>query len=382
MILVNFSNQIAAGPKNISKNFIEQAIATHEVGNYYFYLPDIEDYRKLISSSSTLQNNVTLVATGGNILQKILRTLLINLIMPAITSKKHNITAFLSFGNFLLYPGLKQCKVVLLHHPYLVDDALYNKLSGLSKIAEKFKRIAFYFTAKNVTAVIVQSEYMASAFLKKFPLQSKKVSILSNPLSATFEESRLTNEGSCGRVTTGTTPFKILYVSRYYPHKNHKFLLDLARTIKTEGKNIEITVTINPHLLGAGEFIAAIKNENLPIKNAGEVEQKNLIFLYKENDIAIFPSLTETFGNPLIEAMCFSLPVLAVDLPYAKDILGDAGVFYDGSVDNCLQKITGLQSEAYYKSISDLSYKRSLSFPSARQWYIAISNNLKTPHNE
>jgi glycosyltransferase involved in cell wall biosynthesis len=43
----------------------------------------------------------------------------------------------------------------------------------------------------------------------------------------------------------------------------------------------------------------------------------------------VMPSLVETVGLPMLEAMSLGLPVLAADRPYAHDICQDAAWFFD-----------------------------------------------------
>ena len=53
--------------------------------------------------------------------------------------------------------------------------------------------------------------------------------------------------------------------------------------------------------------------------------------LYSECDAVIFPSLLETWGLPISEAKARKIPVLAADLPYARETVGnyDAIRFFD-----------------------------------------------------
>ena len=377
LFIVNFSNQIAAGPKNISKNFLLQAITYNDIEKYIFFLPDLDDYKAIVDSSENLKKRVIFISTGGSIFKKIIRTLYVNFLLPLKICAKEEIKGFLSFGNFLLYPGSTGHKIVLLHHPYLVDDKLYNQLNGMARLAEFLKRMAFKLTVKNVSRVIVQSDYMSSEFKRKYSSAYSKAHTISNPLSSVFEECRSNNGGKAKQPPSKNFLLKVVYVSRFYPHKNHNFLLALSRELKRRHVDVEFTVTVNPQLPKASEFIDAIKAENLSIVNVGEVTQHQLIDLYMSSHIAIFPSLTETFGNPLIEAMCFSLPVLAADLPYAKDILGESGVFYNGTVEDCTEKLLYLLDSEKYAAIAKLSFKKSLSFPSAKEWYESYREQLE-----
>jgi glycosyltransferase involved in cell wall biosynthesis len=50
---------------------------------------------------------------------------------------------------------------------------------------------------------------------------------------------------------------------------------------------------------------------------------------YTLADLLIMPSLQETVGLPMLEAMNAGTPVLAADRPYAREICQDAASFFD-----------------------------------------------------
>jgi glycosyltransferase involved in cell wall biosynthesis len=49
---------------------------------------------------------------------------------------------------------------------------------------------------------------------------------------------------------------------------------------------------------------------------------------YREADIFVFPSLVESFGHPMAEAMAAGLPVVAADTPVNREICDDAAVYF------------------------------------------------------
>lgn len=51
--------------------------------------------------------------------------------------------------------------------------------------------------------------------------------------------------------------------------------------------------------------------------------------LYRAATMLVFPSRYEGFGIPLLEAMASSVPIVASDTPVFREILGDAGIFFD-----------------------------------------------------
>jgi len=377
LIICNFSNQLAAGPKNISLNFIKQSFASKADNKFIFIVPKLSEYEQFTNSVNI---KLIFVDVGGNVLSKIIKTIRINwFIMPRLY-KRVKPRAILAFGNFLLGSFPDANKVVLLHHPYIVDDGLYSKLKGISLFSEMLKRRAFKSTIKNVDKVVVQSEYMKKSLIRKYPNFEDKLELIFNPISENFVKTKRVNESlQKSNYLTRKKTFQIIYVSRFYPHKNHEFIIKLAKLIKERSLPIELLVTINNNLPGAENFLNQLSTFDLAVINIGEISQVLLCKYYQECDLAIFPSNAETFGNPLIEAMLFSLPVIAPNKDYAKAILGLSGIFYnDDDEVECLELIQyTIKSKTVYEKSSDESYQRSTIFPDSSSWFEQYYSILK-----
>jgi glycosyltransferase involved in cell wall biosynthesis len=50
--------------------------------------------------------------------------------------------------------------------------------------------------------------------------------------------------------------------------------------------------------------------------------------LYHSSDIFVFPSYTESFGHPLVEAMAAGLAIVAADVPSSRELCGDAALYF------------------------------------------------------
>ena len=57
------------------------------------------------------------------------------------------------------------------------------------------------------------------------------------------------------------------------------------------------------------------------IKLIGKISYEKVLEYYKSSDLLVFPSYLETLGLPLLEAQQFNLKILAVNLPYSKEVL-------------------------------------------------------------
>lgn len=55
----------------------------------------------------------------------------------------------------------------------------------------------------------------------------------------------------------------------------------------------------------------------------GKIPYERVLEYYKSSDLMIFPSKLETLGLPLMEAKHFNLNILAIDLPYSREVIGN-----------------------------------------------------------
>jgi glycosyltransferase involved in cell wall biosynthesis len=363
MNVINFSNQIAAGPKNISTNFIRQVLNNKDGKRYLFIVPKIEGFLHFENTDLVTFKYIFVIPGGA---QALINVFYVNIILLNLLLLKYNITSILAFGNFLFGTFSKANKVVLLHHPYIIDDQLFYQLPIKPRVIERIKRILFYFTVKHADHIVVQSDYMRECFLKKFPHDHVKVEKIYNPISNNFSKNNISI-----RSIKAHQQISIIYASRFYPHKNHDFIIKVAERIKEKALNIQFIITVNGNSKETFNLLNVIKQKKLAVDNVGEVSQEKLQELYLRCNLAIFPSKTETFGNPLVEALYFGLPVIAPSRDYAVDILAGAGVFYTPEcVDNCIQKITDIiNSEDKYHSYSSKSLERAKVFPDAEKWF-------------
>lgn len=255
-------------------------------------------------------------------------------------------------------------KIVLVHHPYLVDDSIYNTLSGKQYFIEWLRRRMFALTLKTNPELVVQSNYIKE-LLKKVWRYEQYISIIHNPLSKFFQNTRVERKLVEEKIN-------LIYVSKAHPHKNHLFIINLAREIKKRKiQNVCIKVTISDKIQLGKQLLAVIEQEKLGgiINNIGEVFQAELPEHYMKATALIFPSKTETFGNPLIEAMALGLPVIVPDLPYAHAICERAGIYYrSGSVDDVLKIVSEMTNQQNYDEHYNKSLEIAAKYPFVDEW--------------
>ena len=116
-------------------------------------------------------------------------------------------------------------------------------------------------------------------------------------------------------------PPVMLYVGRIAPEKN----LDEFLALPQPGRKV---------VVGDGPARAALARRFPGAEFRGTLIGADLAHAYREADVFVFPSRTETFGIVLIEALASGLPIAAHDAPGPRDIL--AGDTRLGAIDDDL----------------------------------------------
>lgn len=137
----------------------------------------------------------------------------------------------------------------------------------------------------------------------------------------------------------------VLYVGSDLPHKNLELLEQAWTQVVRSGRllhDIELWVA------GVNERGSQGTHN---IKYLGNVPRDRLCGYYRAAELLVYPSLVETFGLPLLEAQWHGLPVIAPDLPYARETVRDAGLYYDPhSVDGLARSIVALLEDGTLRS--------------------------------
>lgn len=111
------------------------------------------------------------------------------------------------------------------------------------------------------------------------------------------------------------------YVADGEAHKNHRNLLAAWILLAQEGMrpSLALTLTKRDDRL-AQEIDEAVRIHRLSITNLMELSRAEIFRLYEDSRALIFPSTSESFGLPLIEATRAGIPIIASELDYVRDV--------------------------------------------------------------
>lgn len=141
---------------------------------------------------------------------------------------------------------------------------------------------------------------------------------------------------------------RALYVSVYYPHKNPMDAVQACEILNggVLATKLRLTMDVNAirRLRGSSSDLFYVERGIADgLVEVGQVAYADLPQLYGASDVFVFPSVSETFGHPMIEALSSGLPVVAADVPVNREVLGEAALYYSPhratALADCLRRL-------------------------------------------
>ena len=121
--------------------------------------------------------------------------------------------------------------------------------------------------------------------------------------------------------------YDFVYVANDDPHKNHRHLLAAWRLLAADGLTPSLALTLPPGSVLAATVERLRQEGTTQITDLGTLSHDEVTRLYASSSALVFPSVTESFGLPLIEASNLGLPVLAPELDYVRDVIEPVQTF-------------------------------------------------------
>jgi glycosyltransferase involved in cell wall biosynthesis len=121
--------------------------------------------------------------------------------------------------------------------------------------------------------------------------------------------------------------WKFFYPAFPDAHKGFPVLFATLAELKRRGIAFTLFTTVDP-LPG---LVQQAEGHGLAgcVEFCGNVPQNRIGGWYAACDLLLYPSLCESFGFPLLEAMGCGLPIVAASLTVNRELCGEAALYYD-----------------------------------------------------
>lgn len=180
-------------------------------------------------------------------------------------------------------------------------------------------------SVKRAARVVVPSLATRDAVLGRFPEAAPRVRVVGEGVDPAWAAP----VGALPAEVQALRPY-LLCVGNRKPHKNLVTAVDVLHRVRAAHPAMRLVLAG-----GGGEDADAVhaRADALGVRGAlvelRGVDDERLRALYAGAACFLFPSLTEGFGLPVLEAMAAGAPVVASDRTSIPEVVGDAGVLAD-----------------------------------------------------
>ena len=203
---------------------------------------------------------------------------------------------------------------------------------SLTPMARAYRRMNYPRSARLADAIIINSEYLRSEIGRYLTVDERKLKLI---YEAVDHDLFKRGDASAARARVAeygvTKPF-VLFVSSLWQYKNCDGLLRAWALARAELGDRQLVI------VGAGrdeQYVALLHSLAAELGIAGDlvfvggVPLEETVQFYQAADVFVYPSLNETFGLPILEAMACGCPVVTSDTSAMPETAGGAAVLSD-----------------------------------------------------
>ena len=266
-------------------------------------------------------------------------------------------------GNLAMkYARRNHIPIISIYHTNFLSYVQYyfKDFSLLKNGTEKFLQSYFQKFYNSCDKILVPTETMISE-LKSIGILESLMQLWPRGLNRS-----VFNPGDRKYVTYGSDKFKILFASRLVWEKNLKTLSKIYE------KSIELELPYEFIIAGDGVAREKLQNEMPEAVFLGNVSHNYLADLYRDSDIFLFPSISETYGNVVVEAMACGLPCVLANGGGSKDLVIDGKNGFLCDPYNVLSYIDRIEELRSSSDLNNMISRNAIASTANLQWDLLV----------
>ena len=231
--------------------------------------------------------------------------------------------------NTLIAPLVNVSWSVVIHmktmHAFTTPDSV-------PRLVRAYRQMSYPRSARVADAIIINSESLRSEIHRHLEVDPGKLKLiyeavdhqLFRPGDARAAREHIAKYGV-------TKPF-VLFVSSLWPYKNCDGLLRAWALARSDLEGLQLAVvgaSREEEYLASLHSLAAELGIGQDVVFVGAVPLEETVRFYQAADLFVYPSLNETFGLPILEAMACGCPVVTSDTSAMPETAGGAAALCD-----------------------------------------------------
>ena len=244
--------------------------------------------------------------------------------------KHENFDSIVTLTNF--GPVKTNCRHILFQrNPIYFCEYYLQQIGIIEKCATFLRKKLAVETMKRADLIVTPSNAMGEMIKKSCAeVSSKKFKTLYHG----FSNENMTEEtlSSNFQEQLKTDKIKFFYPTHAAKHKGFEILLNAITLLKEKSSDFQVFTPIADEDWPSGvkELRNFIKEQKLEdfIVFMGRIPQNQIGWVYRLCDCMVYPSLCESFGFSMIEAIFSELPIIASGTKVNKEICGPTANYY------------------------------------------------------
>jgi glycosyltransferase involved in cell wall biosynthesis len=196
-----------------------------------------------------------------------------------------------------------------------------SKNSALFTFKQQVYKYVVWRVAHKSAALLTPSQFVAADIVRYTGVRPDKITVTHEAADAITDRPAPVSKLAGKRF--------LMYVGRPTPHKNLERLIESFTLVRAQHPDLILVLAgrkdANYERLEDEAYVMAVKNLHF----TGFVSDKRLRWLYEHCEAYVFPSLSEGFGLPGLEAMRHGAPVVSSNATCLPEIYGDAAHYFD-----------------------------------------------------
>lgn len=215
----------------------------------------------------------------------------------------------------------------LIHHNFPQESA-----TTKNPLVYKLKRSAYKFTIGNAikksVKIITPSNHVKEELASTFKVDKSKIIVIYEAAEEEYQKAPSAEPDILLKKYKISKPY-LIYVGNAYPHKNLETLFAAIKIINHKTKLNLVVVTARNIFSKRLEVQIAKNNLEEIVQVTPYIQSDELNTIIRDSEAYIFPSLSEGFGIPGLNAMVAGVPVLASNIPTLQEVYQDAAIYFD-----------------------------------------------------
>ncbi|WP_140719159.1 glycosyltransferase family 4 protein [Pseudomonas sp. Hp2] len=212
------------------------------------------------------------------------------------------------------------------------------------------------------------SEWSAKDATEKLDIDPSRISVIGAGVDAMFRPARLNTEEKRKLFDLfGIHSSYILYNGGFDPRKNVSLLLEAFAQLPVDIRRGYQLVLVGDHREAQKEISRTCSRIGLvppEVVLTGRVSDTDLVALYSECSLFVFPSFMEGFGLPVIEAMACGAPTLCSHATSLPEVAGRNDMLFSptDSHDLCARMVLALTDGGFTQELREHGLRRAADF--------------------